>query len=303
MSEARATALETIWLEVPEIAVELFEAALSTACTSIGFFLDESTGRWRIEGVRQPGHNDAALGAGIAVAQAITGFVPALNRVPIPAQGWLARTRNSFPEQLVGRRIAVRGTHIAKARAAGRVTVTLDAEIAFGSGEHGSTRGCLRALEKRIAARRPRRILDLGSGSGILAIAAAKLLRRKVLAVDIDPRAVHVARRNAARNGVRGLMRVAVSDGWRSRTVRRGAPYDLVFANILARPLCTMAKQARIAPGGRLVLSGLLQTQARMVLAAYRPQGLYLEATIREGNWATLIVRRASPLQPMRKDG
>ena len=294
MSGARGYSLETIWVDVPELALEPYEAALAANCISVGFFQDEATGCWRVEGVRPAGQNEAALRAGLALAEATTGIAAPLNRAPVPAEGWLARTYQSFPEQLIGKRFAVRGTHVAQAPAFGRVTMTLDAEIAFGSGEHGSTQGCLRALE-RVALRRPRRILDLGAGSGILAIAAAKLLHRKVLAVDIDPQAVKVARRNAARNGMRGLVRVTSSNGWRSRAVRGSAPYDLVFANILARPLCTMARQARLAPGGRIVLSGLLQSQARMVLAAYRAQGMRLESARADGNWATLIVRGHMP--------
>jgi ribosomal protein L11 methyltransferase len=165
--------------------------------------------------------------------------------------------------------------------------------MAFGSGEHGSTRGCLRALE-RIAHRRPRRILDLGSGSGILAMAAARLLRRPVLATDHDPWSVRVAARNAAANGVGRLVRTRLADGWRSAAPRRGGPYDLVLANILARPLCGMAKDLslHLAPGGTAILAGLLAEQARMVLAAHRRRGLRLDFMLREGPWTTLVLRR-----------
>ena len=137
---------------------------------------------------------------------------------------------------------------------------TLDAGLAFGSGEHGSTRGCLRALE-RVAHRRPRRILDLGTGSGILAMAAARLFCRRVLATDIDPWSVRVAAENASLNGVARLVRVRLADGWRDPVVRRAGPYDLVFANILARPLCLMAKHlaAHLAPGGIAILAGVLE--------------------------------------------
>jgi ribosomal protein L11 methyltransferase len=208
------------------------------------------------------------------------------------AGGWLARTQASFPEQRVGRRFVVRGTHLPGRAAPGLIALTLDAGVAFGSGEHGSTRGCLRALEL-VAHRRPRRILDLGTGSGILAIAAARLLRRPVLATDIEPWSVRVAAENAAANGVARLVRCRLADGWRDPVVRGAAPYDLVFANILARPLAAMAKHlaARLAPGGRAILAGLLDAQARFVLAAHRPHGLALDAALREGNWTTLVLR------------
>ena len=169
----------------------------------------------------------------------------------------------------------MRGTHLHGPPTPGRITLTLDAGLAFGSGEHGSTRGCLRALE-RVAHRRPRRILDLGTGSGILAMAAARLLHRPVLATDIEPWSVRVAQQNATLNRLGRLVRLRLADGWRDPAVRAGAPYDLVFANILARPLCLMARHlaAHLAPGGTAILSGLLQTQARAVTAAHRRCGL-----------------------------
>ena len=153
--------------------------------------------------------------------------VPA-QRTPTPAEGWLARTYASFPEQLIGRRFVVRGTHLREPPMPGRITLTLDAGLAFGSGEHGSTRGCLRALE-RVAYRRPRRILDLGTGSGILAMAAARLLHRPVLATDIEPWSVRVAQQNAALNRLGRLIAVPPG-GWlaasrdpRGRTLRSRA--------------------------------------------------------------------------------
>jgi len=171
--------------------------------------------------------------------------------------------------------------------------ITLDAGIAFGSGEHGSTRGCLRAFE-RVAYRRPRRILDLGTGSGVLAMGAAKVLHRRVLATDIDPWSVRVTRENAARNGLSGLIRAIRADGWLAPAVRAPGPYDLIFANILARPLCQMARRMalNLAPGGTLILAGLLATQINWVLAAYRRQGLRLDFSLREGAWATLVLRK-----------
>jgi ribosomal protein L11 methyltransferase len=285
-------ALETVWVDVPEQALEAYEAAMLAACTTVGFFRDEKTEIWRIEGVKQVGDNDAELIGALALAEAVSGVAVPLMRAGVEAEGWLARTYESFPEQLVGRRFSVRGTHLTGPGAAGRVTLTLDAGVAFGSGEHGSTRGCLRAFEK-LAYRRPRRILDIGTGSGILAMAAAKLLHRKVLATDIEPWSVRVAARNARANGVGGLVRARLADGWSHPVVRGGGPYDLVFANILARPLCAMAKHlaAHLAPGGTVILAGLLNSQARMVLAAHRCHGLRLDFVLREGNWTTLVLR------------
>ncbi len=140
-------ALEMVWVEVPERALELYEAALESACASVGFFLDEATNTWRVEGVKAAGANEPALANALVLAGALTGFEATLRRAATPAEGWLARTYRSFPEQLIGRRFAVRGTHVTGPLAPGRITLTLDAGVAFGSGEHGSTRGCLRALE------------------------------------------------------------------------------------------------------------------------------------------------------------
>ncbi len=290
-----AVPLETVFVEVPDAAVEAYEAALGTVCATVGFFFaDEARGVWRVEGVHDAGADEARLQDALALAALVSGTPAALRREATEAEGWLARTSESFPEQRVGRRFAVRGTHEVGPAAPGRLTLTLDAGLAFGSGEHGSTRGCLRALEVA-ARRRPRRVLDLGTGSGILAMAAAKLLRRPVLATDIEPWSVRVAGQNAAANGVGRLVRPVLGNGWHARAVQGGAPYDLVLANILARPLCRMARDLalRLAPGGTAILAGLLGSQARVVLAAHRRHGLRLEATWREGNWATLVVRKA----------
>jgi len=291
----RAGPLETLSVEVPDAAVEAYEAALATVCETVGFFFaDEARGIWRVEGVRDVGAGDAGLDGALALASLVTGVTAPLLRTPTDADGWLARTYDAFPEQLVGRRFVVRGTHQDGVPAPGRLALTLDAGLAFGSGEHGSTRGCLRALE-RVARRRPCRILDLGTGSGILAMAAAKLLLRPVLATDIEPWSIRVTQQNAAMNGVSRLVRPVLANGWHGRTVQAGRPYDLVLANILARPLCRMAADlaAALNPGGTAILAGLLDWQARMVLAAHRRQGLRLDFALHEGNWTTLVVRKA----------
>jgi len=290
-----APMLETVSVTVPEAALEVFEAALANACDTVGFFRDYATGDWRVEGVKPVGSNETELTGSMALATALTGLSPVLERAATEAEGWLARSYASFPEQLIGRRFAVRGTHLTGMPAAGRITLTLDAGLAFGSGEHGSTRGCLIALET-VARRRPRRILDLGTGSGILAMAAARLVKRPVRATDIEPWSIRVTRKNAAMNRVAHLVRPRLADGWRDRIVRRSGPYDLVLANILARPLCAMARDLglHLAPGGTAILAGLLANQARGVLAAHRRQGLRLERCIAQGPWTTIVVRQPS---------
>jgi len=289
----QAEALETLSVEVPEAALEAYELALSSVCASVGFFRDHETGAWHVEGVKPVGGNELQLSAALVLAAGLTGVEVPVQRAPTQITGWLAQTHASFPEQLVGRRFAVRGTHLHNAPWPGRITLTLDAGLAFGSGEHGSTRGCLRALE-RVVWRRPRRILDLGTGSGILAMAAARLVHRRVMATDIEPFSVRVAQRNVMQNRLGRLVKVRLADGWQSSAVRAGGPYDLVLANVLARPLCLMARRLalHLVPGGTAIVSGLLRTHVRGVLAAHRRHGLRLETALYEDPWTTLILRR-----------
>ena len=290
--------LETVAVSVTEDALEAFEAALANACDTVGFFRNHDTGIWRVEGVKQVGVNEAELASSLAVAAAMTGVVAGAGTFG-DRGGWLAGADLRLVPRTADRR-AVRGAGDASDRAAtpNRITLTLDAGLAFGTGEHGSTRGCLVALET-VARRRPRRILDMGTGSGILAMAAARLLNRPVLATDIEPWAVRVAAENAELNGVAHLVTARLADGWRDPFVRAHGPYDLVFANILARPLCLMARDLalNLAPGGTAILAGLLANQARWVLAAHRAQGLRLERMLPQGPWTTIVMRKAAPVR------
>jgi ribosomal protein L11 methyltransferase len=289
--------LDCISLIVPPDALDHFEAALGAVCRAVSFFHDEDNDLWDIQGVKERGAFEPELASALAVAEMLTGHTPAITRGAVPAGGWLERTKAAFPEQKIGRRFVVRGTHISAPPIPGRLTLTLDAGLAFGTGEHNSTRACLLALE-RIAHHRPAKILDLGTGSGILAIAAAKLLHRKVLATDIDPRAARVATANAKLNGVANLITALRADGWADQKLQRNAPYDLVFANILARPLCAMAGSLarNLKPGGIAILAGLLNVQANWVLSAHRRAGLVLDSRITDGAWTALLLRRPGSL-------
>jgi ribosomal protein L11 methyltransferase len=295
--DRRADPLESLWLDgLPEEAVPAFEAAFLTTCRSVALFRDEATDTWRVEGVRPQGAGDEELSGALALAAMVTGVDAALQAAPVEAEGWLARTVQAFGEQEIGGDFLIRPTHVPPRRIYGRTVLTLDAGIAFGSGEHASTRGCLMAFARAAKDRRPMgRVLDLGTGSGILAMAAAKRRRRKVLATDIEPWSVRVAEQNARMNQLGALVRARLADGWAERHVRAGRPYELIFANILARPLCAMAKHlaAGLAPGGTAILAGLLGTQARMVLSAHRRHGLRLERALPVGPWTTLVLRKA----------
>jgi len=231
---------------------------------------------------------DAALDLRLTLAAtAAGGKILDLIEMPVAERDWLAENRRAFPPQRVGR-FFIHGSHWRDRSPAGAIAVEIDAASAFGTGEHPSTRGCLLAFERLARRHRFQRVSDVGTGSGILAIAAAKLLRRPVLASDIDPEAVRVARHHARRNGLAYLVRVACKAGM------SGQGHDLIFANILARPLMLMARDlARgLAPGGYAILSGLLTRQEPGVLAAYRAQGLVLDFRIVIDGWSILVLRK-----------
>ena len=293
-SKRHATALETLTFCVPEIYVEIFEKALESVCATVGIFEeDPDKDIWRLEIIKDVGQLETELTAALSLASELTNFHPTIERHRTEADGWLARTYEAFPEQIIGKRFIIRGTHLENKPSYSRKVLTLDAGVAFGSGEHGSTRGCLIALEK-IAYKKTKRILDLGCGSGILAMGAAALLNKKIVAVDIEPWSVRAAEQNIIRNGLRNLVICRQGNGWLTPLIRQKAPYDLVFANILARPLCKMARNLthNLKTGGTAILAGLLETQAPMVLAAHRRQGLILEHKITQGDWTTLIITK-----------
>jgi ribosomal protein L11 methyltransferase len=217
----------------------------------------------------------------------------ALTFETIAEKDWIAASLAGLPPVAAGR-FVVHGRHDRAHVPFNRVAIEIEAALAFGTGHHGTTRGCLLALDRLLKARRPRRILDLGTGSGVLAIAAANACRRPALASDIDPHAVAAARQNARANRVGAFVGVIRADGVRGRRFRTCGPYDLMFANILLQPLKRLAAPLAqlAAPHGRVVLSGLLPSQASAALAAYRMQGLALERRILIEGWATLVVAR-----------
>ncbi len=211
----------------------------------------------------------------------------------LPETDWVAAGLESLTAVSAGR-FLVHGSHDRGRVPAGRITIEIDAGQAFGTGHHATTAGCLVVLDRLLRARRFDNPLDLGTGSGVLAIALAKLLRRPVLATDIDPVAVRVAKENAALNGVGHTVRPFVAAGVEHSAIRAAAPFDLIVANILAEPLCRLAPRIAplMAPGGALVLSGLLPRQRERVVGAYGAQGIRLkEARIADG-WAVLVLRR-----------
>jgi len=227
-----------------------------------------------------------AAAAGDAAARAAT-----FDRVD--ERDWVAASLEGLKPVRAGRFI-VHGAHGRDAAKANDIAIEIEAALAFGTGHHGSTRGCLHMLGRVARKRRPRAILDLGTGSGILAIAAAKLFKRKICAGDIDPVCVKAAAANAKRNRVASFVRPVLAKGATHSVLRSGRPYDLVLANILARPLCGLAPQiARLtAPRAEIILSGLVGRDVPGVAAAYRTRGFALARLIDIDGWATLLMRR-----------
>jgi ribosomal protein L11 methyltransferase len=217
----------------------------------------------------------------------------ALTFEALAPKDWVKASQEGLKPVEAGRFI-VHSEHYRTSVRPNRIGIEIGTAFAFGTGHHGTTRGCLLALNHLLKQRRPRRVLDVGTGTGVLAIAAARTLRRPVLASEIDRRAARVARENVRRNRASGVT-VLHTGSLGSQRIRDRAPFDLVLANILLGPLQRMATpMARLlAPGARVVLSGLLTSQTSAALAAYRNQGLVLERSVVLEGWSTLVLRRS----------
>ncbi|OIR09960.1 ribosomal protein L11 methyltransferase [mine drainage metagenome] len=286
---------------VPLAAVELYEGVLERFADAVSWFLNDPEADetdenllWRLEGYSRTPVDRAALDGALALTATASGTaLPACTVEQVAGTDWVSANLQSFPPITAGR-FFVHGSHYDGALPPGKIALTIDAGTAFGSGEHATTYGCLMALDRLLRRRRFRQPLDLGCGSGILGIAAARALRRTVLLSDIDPVSVRVAERNARRNAARFLVRTCLSDGYASRGVKARRPYDLILANILARPLTAMAADLarHLAPDGIAVLSGLLNRQERQVLSAHRRHGLSLLGKIRINGWTALVIGR-----------
>jgi ribosomal protein L11 methyltransferase len=264
---------------------EIFEDAACAAFEGDG-------GQWQIAIHFHARPDETALRAQVALV-AGDEAAAALTLKPVEAADWVMQSLAGLAPVRAGRFI-VHGAHDRARVLPNDIGIEIEAALAFGTGHHGTTRGCLLALAGLAKRKRTRRVLDIGTGTGVLAMAAAKILRTPIVAGDIDKVAVEAARANARLNRIAPTITFVRATGTRAHTIAAGAPYDLILANILLGPLMRLAVPMRVlaAPHARIVLSGLLPSHANAALAIYRAQGFVLERRIPLDGWVTLILRR-----------
>ncbi len=280
---------------IADIIVETFDPAETAAAAfeeEPPVRKDWKAGLWVVEAYFGHAPDEAQIRALVACAAGPVAAA-AVRFERVETCDWIAASLAGLTSVRAGRFI-LHGGHDRGAVRPNDIAIEIEAALAFGTGHHGSTRGCLLTLDRLAKRRSPQAILDVGTGSGVLAIAAARLFHRPVHAGDIDPVAVAAACANARLNGVAHLVRPVVARGLRHPSLQAGAPYDLVFANILARPLRQLATaiEPLLAPGGAVILSGLLACDVAGVVSTYRSQGLALVGHLDIDGWATLLMQR-----------
>jgi ribosomal protein L11 methyltransferase len=251
------------------------------------FELEDGSGLWEVGAYFTDTPDDIAL-ALLAAAHGAQPFAVS----ELPETDWVAHVRRELHPVEAGR-FYLYGSHDAEHVPPGRVPLLIEAAMAFGTGHHGTTKGCLEAFDRLLSdGVMPQRVADIGAGTAVLAIAAAKTIPNPVIASDIDPVAVEVAEANARANGVAGHLHCIEAAGFDHPDLAAGAPYDLVFANILKGPLVALAPdmRAHMTPGGHAILSGILNEQADDVIAAYAAEGFRLVARDVLGEWTTITI-------------
>lgn len=246
---------------------------------------DEDKNVWRIDAFPTTEEEDAGL-------MALLGeYDLKVTHDTLADADWLAMALSGLPPVRAGR-FFVYGMHDRGRLPASTVNLRIEAGAAFGTGHHGTTVGCLQAYDRLLKARKFAKVLDVGAGTGLLAIAAARTGTKLAVGTDIDKPSVRIAKENAQVN--KANARFVHASGLSNQLVARNAPYDLVFANILARPLISLAQDIKqaLVPGGTVILSGLLRTQERMVKAAYLSRGFKVKSRIHRDAWATLVLQR-----------
>ncbi|MFS2154111.1 50S ribosomal protein L11 methyltransferase [Rhizobium sp. 2MFCol3.1] len=291
MSEIRlyVTTTEVLAGEVLDLLSEVFgEEDFAIATTEI----DEKKDIWEASVyMMQVDEDDVRVRVEAALSEAFPDMT--VEREVIPDVDWVAKSLEGLKPVRAGR-FLVHGSHDRDKVRSGDIAIEIDAGQAFGTGHHGTTAGCLEVIDRVVRSRRVRNALDLGTGSGVLAIAVRKLKNIPVLATDIDPIATRVAAENVRRNGIASGIVTETAPGFHSTAFSNHGPFDLIIANILARPLIKMAPQlvTHLAPGGSVILSGILASQRWKVLAAYNGAHLRHVRTIWRNGWVTIHLDR-----------
>ena len=283
--EARARAAS-------DIVVEVFDPAGIAAAAFEDEASDLDPKPWLVEIYFGQGIDEADIRE--VLAQAVGPEVAAgIVTAEVAQQDWVSRSLAGLVPVRAGR-FLVYGAHDRAAVRANDLGLEIEAALAFGTGHHGTTRGCLLALDAVLKRRRPRRVLDLGTGTGVLAMAAAKALKTGIACSDLDALAVEAARANAIGNGVGAWVKPVKAAGLQHPRLQAGAPYELILANILAKPLRALAPSigACAAPGADLILSGLLPRDVPGILSSYGVQGFALERQDLLEGWAALRLRK-----------
>ena len=261
---------------------------LDPAPTGVGMFeVEDGQGIWEVSGYFLEAPSDISL-ALLSAAYGANLFVVS----EVPDQDWVAKVRRELPPVEAGR-FFVYGSHDLEHLPTGRIGLLIEAAMAFGTGHHGTTLGCLRAFDRLLDQGRSfENVLDLGCGTAVLAMAAARMSLNSVIASDIDPVAVEVAVVNVLANDLEGRVNCVESIGFDGPALAQAAPFDLIFANILKGPLVDLAPDMamHLAPGGIAILSGLLVEQADDIVAVYNAQGIDLMEREDLGEWTALTL-------------
>lgn len=290
-TEAFSDALEAaIWPEALAVSTTEAEPGSSPLVKTASEWNEvEAHGMWRVEALYAEEPDETGLREVLARADAPGVNVAEIAIEPMPDEDWVTRSLEGLEPVRAGR-FFVYGSHDAAKVPAGAIPLLVDAGQAFGTGHHETTAGCLEFISEMLRPGVPLNALDIGTGTGVLAIAIAKLARVNVLASDIDPVAVAITKANARANGVGPFVTALTAKGFGHTGLAARAPYDLIAANILARPLVSLAPafRAHLRAGGTLILSGTLRTQEPMVTSAMRMQGFKLVSRKPKGDWVTL---------------
>lgn len=284
------SALTTLAGKAPAEALGDAMEALDPAPGGVGVFeIEDGSGLWEVGGYFE----DAPDEVGLALLAAAHGAKP-FTVSEVPETDWVAHVRRELAPVVAGR-FYVYGSHDADTVPEGGEPLLIEASMAFGTGHHGTTKGCLEALDRLIGEGfAPATVADIGCGTAVLAMGAARIWDAKILASDIDPVAVDVAQANVDANGLTGKVACLEAAGFGAPDLAAAAPYDLIFANILKGPLIALAPDlvANLAPNGAAILSGILNEQAEAVIEVYQGQGVVLADRRILGDWTTLVLKK-----------